>query len=74
MPISKMKTKSVKGISYEKFRELILALPEVTEGLSYGTPRFQGEGQADGAVERRRRNHRRQNRLRAAFELDRKRA
>jgi hypothetical protein len=36
--------KKTKGVTYEKFRELMLALPEVVEGSSYGTPGFKVKG------------------------------
>jgi hypothetical protein len=36
--------KKSKGVSFEKFRELMLALPEVEEGTSYGTPGFKVKG------------------------------
>lgn len=29
-----------KGLKYEKFREMILALPEVSESMAYGSPIF----------------------------------
>ncbi len=29
-----------KGVKYEKFREMILAFPEVTEAVAYGSPIF----------------------------------
>ncbi len=29
-----------KGVTYEKFREIILSFPEVTEGIAYGSPIF----------------------------------
>lgn len=29
-----------KGVSYEKFREIVLSFPEMTEGIAYGSPIF----------------------------------
>ena len=36
--------KKAKGVTYEKFCELILALPAVEESTSYGTPGFKVKG------------------------------
>ncbi len=44
LELNKARKNTAMGVTYEKFRELILALPSVEEGTSYGTPGFKVKG------------------------------